>query len=97
MGRLGSYEKFSDSLLFGGQRNADPMGDGSSMRADAKGKGRARPNGDVLALDLNAAEEGYGIQNGPFAQMQLVEQQVRFSWATMTFFLASDSQLHRVI
>lgn len=75
---LGSYEQISDSLLFGGQRNADPMGDGSSMRTDAKGKGRERPNGDVLALDLNAAEEGYGIQNGPFAQMQLVEQQVRF-------------------
>jgi len=65
----------ANSLLFGGQRNADPMGDGSSMRTDAKGKGRERPNGDVLALDLNAAEEGYGIQNGPFAQMQLVEQQ----------------------
>ena len=54
------------------------MGDGSGNRHDSKGKGRARPDGDMLALDLNSAEEGYGIQNGPYAQMQLVEQQVRF-------------------
>jgi syntaxin 5 len=50
------------------------MGDGSAPRADAKGKGRARPNGDVLAMDIVSAEEGR--QNGPYAQMQLVEQQV---------------------
>ena len=64
-----------DSLLFG-SRNVDPMGDGS-MGADAKGKGKARPNGDILSLDL--VEEGFGGSNGngPFAQMQLVEQQVR--------------------
>ena len=53
------------------------MGDGSG-RPDAKGKGKARPNGDVLSLDM--VEEGYGSNaNGPFAQMQLVEQQVRHS------------------
>ena len=63
------------------------MGDGSSSRTDTKGKGRARPNGDMLALDLNAAEEGHGIQNGPFAQMQLVEQQVRYLICNLLFSL----------
>ena len=58
------------------------MGDGSSFgasRFDTKGKGRATPqNGDILALDLGAAEEGTGTQHGDaFMQMQLVEQQVR--------------------
>ena len=57
------------------------MGDGSSFgnsRFDSKGKGRATPqNGDILALDLGAAEEGTAAQNGDaFMQMQLVEQQV---------------------
>lgn len=56
----------------------DPMGDGSPSRYDSKGKGRAPQNGDVLALDLDSAEEGMGgSQNGAFQQMQLVEQQVR--------------------
>lgn len=56
----------------------DPMGDGSPSRFDSKGKGRAPQNGDVLALDLDSAEEGLaGSQNGAFQQMQLVEQQVR--------------------
>lgn len=64
----------TNSLLFGGSRTNDPMGDGSAFRADIRGKGRARPNGDVLAMDLLAAEEGSNAQ-GPFAQMQLVEQQ----------------------
>jgi syntaxin 5 len=54
------------------------MGDGSPGRSN-KGKGRAQ-NGDVLALDLGAAEEGSSSQNGggAFMQMQLVEQQVSF-------------------
>lgn len=56
------------------------MGDGSVSRPDSKGKGRARPNGDVLALDLLSAEEGTvgstgSNAQGPFAQMQLVAQQ----------------------
>ena len=43
-----------------------------------RGKGRAHHNGDLLALDLDAAEEGLGGHNGgAFQQMQLVEQQVR--------------------
>ncbi|CAA7265970.1 unnamed protein product [Cyclocybe aegerita] len=61
------------SLLYNSQRT-DPMGDGSATPLDSKGKGRAAQNGDVLALDLNSAEEGGGISNG-FMQMQLVEQQ----------------------
>ena len=72
------YCQIVDSLLFGGHRGTDPMGDGSRSKLDAKGKGRARPNGDILALDLVSAEEGHaGNQNGPYAQMQLMEQQVR--------------------
>lgn len=56
------------------------MGDGSPSKYDSKGKGRAPHNGDVLALDLDAAEEGSGTSNGGgFMQMQLVEQQVRLA------------------
>jgi len=51
------------------------MGDGSGNPYDPKGKTRAPQNGDVLALDLNSAEEGAGM-GGSLAQMQLVEQQV---------------------
>ena len=58
------------------------MGDGSALgvpRFDPKGKSRASTpsNGDILALDLGAAEEGTAAHNGDaFMQMQLVEQQV---------------------
>lgn len=57
------------------------MGDGSRLapRFDPKGKSRASTpaNGDILALDLDAAEEGTGDQGSDaFMQMQLVEQQV---------------------
>ncbi|KAH9065650.1 t-SNARE [Lactarius vividus] len=55
-----------------------PMGDGSSSRLDAKGKGRATPNNGMLALDLESAEGGINAPNGSggaFQQMQLVEQQ----------------------
>ncbi|KAJ7446415.1 t-SNARE [Mycena galericulata] len=63
----------SSSMLY--NPRPDPMGDGSPSRYDSKGKGRAPQNGDVLALDLDSAEEGLGGQNGAFQQMQLVEQQ----------------------
>ena len=58
------------------------MGDGSRLtpRFDVKGKSRASTpsNGDILALDLGAAEEGTAAQGSDaFMQMQLVEQQVR--------------------
>lgn len=72
---------YTDSLLFGNaQRQHDPMGDGTAVspRLDTKGKGRAQPSSDILALDLGAAEEGQGsATSGAFMQMQLVEQQVR--------------------
>ncbi|KAJ7293097.1 t-SNARE [Mycena rebaudengoi] len=64
----------SSSMLY--QTRPDPMGDGSPSRFDSKGKGRAPQNGDVLALDLDSAEEGMGgSQHGAFQQMQMVEQQ----------------------
>lgn len=54
------------------------MGDGTANRFDPKGKGRATPKNDELALDLNSVEEGpNGNAGGAFMQMQLVEQQVR--------------------
>jgi len=44
---------------------------------NSKGKGRVPQNGDILALNLDAAEEGTASENGgAFQQMQLVEQQV---------------------
>jgi syntaxin 5 len=65
----------SNSLLFSQQR-PDPMGDGTLVRSDRKGKGRAQHNGDLLAMDLVSAEEGVPNQSGgAFMQMQLVEQQ----------------------
>ncbi|KAJ7246281.1 t-SNARE [Mycena haematopus] len=64
----------SSSMLYNSR--PDPMGDGGSNGFDSKGKGRAPLNGDVLALDLDSAEEGMGgSQRGAFQQMQLVEQQ----------------------
>ncbi|KAH8835843.1 t-SNARE [Flagelloscypha sp. PMI_526] len=64
------------SMLYNPQRH-DPMGDGSPSRLDQKGKSRSRTpvNGDVLALNLDAAEEGASAMNGQYQQMQMVEQQ----------------------
>lgn len=61
----------SDSVLFNQHSRPD-------SRADAKGKGRALPDGELLAVDLNSVESGMSNGDGnPFQQMQLVEQQVR--------------------
>ncbi|KAF8202991.1 t-SNARE [Pholiota molesta] len=62
------------SLLYNPQRT-DPMGDGSMNPYDQKGKGRAPQNGDLLSLDLNAAEAGGSNSSNGFMQMQMVEQQ----------------------
>ena len=69
-------------MLFGNTQRPDPMGDGSLLgapRFDPKGKSRSSTpsNGDILALDLGAAEEGQAAHGGgdAFMQMQLVEQQ----------------------
>ncbi|KDQ63346.1 hypothetical protein JAAARDRAFT_188928 [Jaapia argillacea MUCL 33604] len=64
----------SNSLLFANRQ--DPMGDGSGSRPSSKGKGRATPTNDMLAMDLVSAEEGSMNQSGgAYMQMQLVEQQ----------------------
>ncbi|KAF5352687.1 hypothetical protein D9756_006028 [Leucocoprinus leucothites] len=65
------------SILYNSSRG-DPMGDGTANRFDFKGKGRATPNNDELALDLPSAQTGEhanGDAGGAFMQMQLVEQQ----------------------
>jgi syntaxin 5 len=60
----------SNSVLFGNVRE----GTTDDRRSDRKGKGR-ETNGDLLALDLDRAEEGAAPNGGAFMQMQLVEQQ----------------------
>jgi len=68
------------------------MGDGSSSRYEAKGKGRAKPDGEMLALDLNSAEEGYGGQ-GAYSQMQLVEQQDNYIQSRSTAIESIESTI----
>lgn len=79
----------TNSLLY---QRADPMGDGSN-RSDSKGKGRATPNGDILALDLDAAEEGSGGQNGALMQMQMVEQQEQYIQSRTTAIESIESTI----
>ena len=70
-----------DSLLFNQRDGLEVAGEGSLLRYDKKGKGRAQHNGDILAMDLISAEEGTPNQNGgAFMQMQLMEQQVSEKW-----------------
>ncbi|KAI0034142.1 t-SNARE [Vararia minispora EC-137] len=87
----------SNSYLFASTQR-DPMGDGSSGRLDTKGKGRStpRPNGDMLALDLEAAESGQGpSQNGggAFMQMELVEQQDSYIQSRSTAIESIESTI----
>ncbi|KAH7930512.1 t-SNARE [Leucogyrophana mollusca] len=83
-----------NSLLLNGRH--DPMGDGSlgRLNGNGKGKGRAPQNGDVLALDLDSAEEG-NAQNGgnPFMQMQLVEQQDSYIQSRSTAIESIESTI----
>ncbi|KAF8349704.1 t-SNARE [Amanita rubescens] len=81
----------SQSLLYRG----DPMGDGSLSRSDSKGKRRATPtpNGDLLALDLNSAEEGVGVHNGGLMQMQMVEQQDQYIQSRTTAIESIESTI----
>ncbi|KAI0734645.1 t-SNARE [Fomitopsis betulina] len=87
----------SNSLLFGNaQRQHDPMGDGTAVspRLDTKGKGRAQPSSDILALDLGAAEEGQGsATSGAFMQMQLVEQQDTYIQSRSTAIESIESTI----
>lgn len=82
-------------MLYNSQRS-DPMGDGSPTPFDQKGKGRAPQNGDILALDLDSAEEGSGGSNGnAFMQMQLVEQQVCPFFSILSIFIErKQSRIH---
>jgi len=83
----------SNSLLFNQQRQ-DPMGDGSPGRLNSKGKGRAPQNGDILALNLDAAEEGTASENGgAFQQMQLVEQQDNYIQSRSTAIESIESTI----
>ncbi|KAA1468054.1 t-SNARE [Dentipellis sp. KUC8613] len=84
----------ANSYLFQNSQRQDPMGDGSTGRYDAKGKGRAASNGDVLALDLEHVEEGAGSQNGgAFMQMQLVEQQDSYIQSRSTAIESIESTI----
>ncbi|KAK2461597.1 hypothetical protein APHAL10511_006060 [Amanita phalloides] len=80
----------TNSLLY---QRPDPMGDGSLNRSDSKGKGRATPNGDLLALDLNSAEEGTGTQNGALMQMQMVDQQDQYIQSRTTAIESIESTI----
>ncbi|KIY63025.1 t-SNARE [Cylindrobasidium torrendii FP15055 ss-10] len=71
----------------------DPMGDGSASRFDPKGKGRAQQNGDLLAMNLDAAEEGQLMQSNSFQQMELVEQQDNYIQTRTTAIESIESTI----
>jgi len=79
----------SNSLLFNTHHNDDSRYNPS--RADAKGKGRAY-DGDLLALDMGAAEEG-NVQNAAFMQMQMVEQQDNYIQSRSTAIESIESTI----
>jgi len=78
----------SNSLLFNNQRTEEAIYNGS--RQDNKGKGRAL-DGDLLALDMTAAEEGH--QNAAFMQMQLMEQQDNYIQSRSTAIESIESTI----
>lgn len=68
------------------------MGDGS--RPNSKGKGRAFQNEDVLALDLDSAEEGSTKHGGnAFMQMQQIEQQDSYIQSRSTAIESIESTI----
>ncbi|KAG1757794.1 t-SNARE [Suillus lakei] len=70
----------------------DPMGDGS--RPNSKGKGRALQDDDVLALDLDSAEEGSTKHGGnAFMQMQQIEQQDSYIQSRSTAIESIESTI----
>lgn len=80
----------SNSVLFNPRGERDPMGDGSSSRFDSK----RHQNGDMLTLNLEAAEEGSGSQNGgAFMQMQMVEQQDSYIQSRSTAIESIESTI----
>lgn len=79
-----------NSLLLNGRQ--DPMGDGS--RSNSKGKGRAFQTEDVLALDLDSAEEGSTKHGGnAFMQMQQIEQQDSYIQSRSTAIESIESTI----
>jgi syntaxin 5 len=79
----------SNSLLFNSQRTEDSVYNNS--RQDSKGKSRAL-DGDLLALDMTAAEEG-NHQNAAFMQMQLMEQQDNYIQSRSTAIESIESTI----
>ncbi|THV07617.1 integral membrane protein sed5 [Dendrothele bispora CBS 962.96] len=88
-----AQQPLSNSILF--NPRGDPMGDGSPSRFDSKGKKPASQNGDVLALNLESAEEGGpSHQNGGgFMQMQLMEQQDNYLQSRSTAIESIESTI----
>ncbi|KAF8516542.1 t-SNARE [Hysterangium stoloniferum] len=77
----------SNSLLFASQRS-DPS------RPDWKGKGREAQDGDLLALDINSAEEGVPRNDGgSFMQMQITEQQDTYIQSRSTAIESIESTI----
>jgi len=65
---------------------------GPDSRQEVKGKGRAVPDGELLAVDLNAVESG--VSNGnPFQQLQLVEQQDNYIQSRSTAIESIESTI----
>jgi len=79
----------SNSLLFNNQRPEDSMYNNS--RQDSKGKSRAL-DGDLLALDMTAAEEGNN-QGAAFMQMQIMEQQDNYIQSRSTAIESIESTI----
>ncbi|KAF9786922.1 t-SNARE [Thelephora terrestris] len=83
-----------NSLLFNQRDGTEVSGDGSLLRYDKKGKGRAQHNEDILAMDLISAEEGVPNQNGgAFMQMQLMEQQDNYIQSRSTAIESIESTI----
>lgn len=61
---------------------------------NAKGKGRAPQNGDILALNLEDAEGGTASEHGgAFQQMQLIEQQDNYIQSRSTAIESIESTI----
>ncbi|EJD52111.1 t-SNARE [Auricularia subglabra TFB-10046 SS5] len=80
----------TSSLLYAPRDGSDITRPGS--RASAKGKGRAVDNGDLLAVDIDAVEEGRA-GGSAYQQMQLVEQQDTYIQSRSTAIESIESTI----
>ncbi|KAF8323229.1 t-SNARE [Clavulina sp. PMI_390] len=64
-----------------------------SSRVDTKGKGRAVPEGELLAVDLSADSGTVSSDGNPFQQMQLVEQQDNYIQSRSTAIESIESTI----